>query len=358
MDNTFVINKAEHSQALLQHINNQDPHIQFTVEPTQQDSLPFLDTLITIQPDNIFNTTVYRKPTHTDQYLHWDSSHHITAKQSVFNTLPHRAKTVSSTQDSMDKELDHIKTALKHCQFPSWALNQWHHRFNQSQQHPNNPNNNPNHNNPTDKPKYKATIVVPYIPNTSEKFKKVCKRKGIQVHFKGSNTLRTALGNPKDKDPKANQTGIIYHYQCPHINCFSSYIGELGRTLGDRIKEHFKAPSPIHLHSSTTGHPMDPNQFSIVHKEVNSQPRTIKEAMFMCVQDPTKQKPRKVPASTYMGPSTTGIMNTTVQASQPAIQHHNHLTPLLVPPPSPSHHFHTSPANTKTEGHTNSFSLW
>ena len=286
VDDTFVINKAEHSQELLQHINNQDPHIQFTVEPTQQDSLPFLDTLITIQPDNTLSTTVYRKPTHTDQYLHWDSNHHITAKQSVFNTLAHRAKTVSSTQDSMDKELGHIKTALKTLPIPLLGLNQWHHRFNQSQQHSNNPSNNPNNNNPTDKPKNKATIVVPYIPNTSEKFQKVCKRKGIQVHFKGSNTLRTALGNPKDKDPKANQTGIIYHYQCPHINCSSSYIGESGRTLGDRIKEHFKAPSPIYLHSSTTGHPMDPNKFSIVHKEVKSQPRTIKEAMFICVQDP------------------------------------------------------------------------
>ena len=41
VDDTFVINKVEHSQALLQHINNQDPHIQFTVEPTQQGSLPF-----------------------------------------------------------------------------------------------------------------------------------------------------------------------------------------------------------------------------------------------------------------------------------------------------------------------------
>ena len=141
VDDTFVINKAEHSQELLQHINNQDPHIQFTVEPTQQVSLPFLDTLITIQPDNTLSTTVYRKPTHTDQYLHWDSNHHITAKQSVFNTLAHRAKTVSSTQDSLDKELNHIKTALKHCQFPSWALNQWHHRFIQSQQQPNNPTN-------------------------------------------------------------------------------------------------------------------------------------------------------------------------------------------------------------------------
>ena len=32
---------------------------------------------------------------------------------------------------------------------------------------------------------------------------------------------------------------------------------------------------------------MDPNQFNIVHKEVNSQSRTIKEAMFICIQDPT-----------------------------------------------------------------------
>ena len=129
-------------------------------------------------------------------------------------------------------------------------------------------------------------LLFPTSQIQVKKFKKGCKSKGIQVHFKGSNTLRTALGNRKDKDPKANQTGIIYHYQCPHINCTSSYIGESGRALGDRIKEHFKAPSPIHLHSSTTGHPMDPNQFSIVHKEVNSQPRTIKEAMFICMQDP------------------------------------------------------------------------
>ena len=109
VDDTFVITKAEYIQDLLQHINSQDPHIQFTVEPTQQGSLPFLDTLVTIEPDNTFSTTVYRKPTHTDQYLHWDSNHHITAKQSVFNTLAHRAKTVSSTQDKMDKELHHIK---------------------------------------------------------------------------------------------------------------------------------------------------------------------------------------------------------------------------------------------------------
>ena len=333
VDDTFVINRAEHNQDLLQHINNQDPHIQFTVEPTQQGSLPFLDTLVTIQPDNTFNTSVYRKPTQTDQYLHWDSNHHITAKQSVFNTLAHRAKTVSSTQENMDKELTHIKTVLHCCQFPPWALNQWEHKFNHPQLPPapttNNTSNNPPNNN-----NHKTTIVVPYITKTAEKFKRLCKSRGIQVHFKGTNTLRTVLGNPKDKDPKANQTGVIYQYQCPHINCPSSYIGESGRSLGERVREHFKAPSHMHLHSTTKGHPMDPNQFNIVHKEVNSQSRTIKEAMFICIQDPPKQKSGQVPTTVYMGPTSTSLINVPVQANTTANIHYQHITPLLVQPPS------------------------
>ena len=218
-----------------------------------------------------------------DQYFHWDSKHHITAKQSVYNTLAHRAKTVSSTQDKMDKELQHIRTALQHCQFPDWALNQWQHKFT----NPIQPTTTTNNNNPPDNNKNNITTVVPYMPNTGEKFRKLCKKKGIKVHFKGTNTLRRALGNPKDKDPKYNQTGIIYHYQCPQINCPNAYIEESGRSLGERVKEHFKAPSPIHLHSTTTGHPMEPEQFNIVHKEVNSHSRTIKEAMYICMQDPT-----------------------------------------------------------------------
>ena len=39
--------QAKHSQQLLQHINSQDPHMQFTTEdPNQEGALPFLDTLV------------------------------------------------------------------------------------------------------------------------------------------------------------------------------------------------------------------------------------------------------------------------------------------------------------------------
>ena len=76
------------TQQLLQHIDSQDPHIQFTTEDSKQEgALPFLDTLVSSSPNNTLVTTVYRKPTHMEQYLHWNSNQFISAKTSLFNTL-------------------------------------------------------------------------------------------------------------------------------------------------------------------------------------------------------------------------------------------------------------------------------
>ena len=171
VDNTFVITKAEHSQPLLQHINNQKTHIQFTFEePSQQGTLPFLDTLVTIEPNNTFTTSVYQKPTHRP-ILHWDSNHFITAKWSVYNNLAHRAKIVSSYQEALDQELLHVRKALQACWFPNWALNQLQHKFhrsNQPSQHQNNNSNSTNSN--ANNNNRNITIVVPYIQGTGEKF--------------------------------------------------------------------------------------------------------------------------------------------------------------------------------------------
>ena len=42
--------------------------------------------------DGSLSSTVYRKPTHTDLYLWWDSHHTLLSKYSVIGTLHHRAK--------------------------------------------------------------------------------------------------------------------------------------------------------------------------------------------------------------------------------------------------------------------------
>ena len=68
-------------------------------------SIPFLDLLVTPKVDGTFTTKVYRKPTHTDQYLQWDSNHNLASKYSVINTLSHRARTLCSTSELINYEL-------------------------------------------------------------------------------------------------------------------------------------------------------------------------------------------------------------------------------------------------------------
>ena len=59
-------------------------------------SMPFLDILITPKEDGSLSTSVFRKPTHIDLYLQWDSHHTISSKYSVAGTLYHRTKTICS----------------------------------------------------------------------------------------------------------------------------------------------------------------------------------------------------------------------------------------------------------------------
>ena len=81
--------------------------------------MPFLDTLGTPQEDGTLTTCVYRKPSHTDLYLQWDSHHNLAYKYSVINTLTHRAKAVCSNSTLLKAELKHLQEVLSHVNIQS-----------------------------------------------------------------------------------------------------------------------------------------------------------------------------------------------------------------------------------------------
>ena len=70
--------------------------------------MPSLDTLVIPQPDGSLTTTVYRKPNQTDQYLHWDSYHSISAKYIVVSKLHHGVKAVGFTTQHLQIE-EHLQ---------------------------------------------------------------------------------------------------------------------------------------------------------------------------------------------------------------------------------------------------------
>ena len=47
---------------------------------------------------------MYFRPTHTDQYLQWDSHHDLSAKYSVIGTLTQGAKTVCTGAERLQRE--------------------------------------------------------------------------------------------------------------------------------------------------------------------------------------------------------------------------------------------------------------
>ena len=119
VDDTFTIIKKQHKNSFLEHLNSINPSIKFSSEETRIDgSMPFLDILIAPREDGSLQTLVYRKPTHTDLYLQWDSHHTIPSKYSVVGTLYHRAKTICSNQDVLHKEEQHFFQALKNANTP------------------------------------------------------------------------------------------------------------------------------------------------------------------------------------------------------------------------------------------------
>ena len=236
VDDTFVIIQKEKEDSFFNHINNIDNKIQFTKEASTSDgSMPFLDTLVTINGDGSLNTKVYRKPTHTDLYLQWDSHHTIAAKYSVINTLHHRAKAVSSNNQLLKEEEDHLQEVLTRNKYPLWALNRVKikNRTTQAkQQQQHRTQSNANTSRATGN--QKSYMVPPYVKGLSESIKNVGKKHGIQIYSKGGNTIKSLPMTPNDKDHRTKKSGIIYRFKCKRVDCEDEYIGESSRTFGER----------------------------------------------------------------------------------------------------------------------------
>ena len=115
--------KKDQVNKLQEHLNSIDPHIRFIIELPGTDGLPFLDNLTNPTPNSI-ESTVYRKPTHTNRYLDYNSNHLISAKLSVIHTVIHRAKQVCSTPEFFVREMDHLYKVLQYSHYPAQFLQQ------------------------------------------------------------------------------------------------------------------------------------------------------------------------------------------------------------------------------------------
>ena len=284
VDDTYTKLKKEHAQEFTDHLNSIDPDIKFTTESEENRSLPFLDTLSVVQPDGSIKVQVYRKPTHTDQYLNFSSNHPLEHKLGVIHTLFHRAETVVTDPEAVSQEKQYIADALSKCGYPKWSIDKV---------------SKPKCDKPSDKnasSTSKGLVVLPYVKGLAEALKRNFNKHGIKVCFKPTRTLRQFLVAPKDKTDKKNVTGVVYEIPCQgktlRGKCKESYIGETERSLKTRFLEHRRPSSSTsevsqHIHIESPGHHVSLDEVKVLDREDKWFERGVKEAIYIRAHQPS-----------------------------------------------------------------------
>jgi len=89
VDDIFCIVKEKHFDDSLNLLNIQDKNINFTMEIEKSDYLPFLDLRI-IKNNNKLEFRIFRKDTHSDNYIKANSYNPVTHKHAIINSLAYR----------------------------------------------------------------------------------------------------------------------------------------------------------------------------------------------------------------------------------------------------------------------------
>jgi hypothetical protein len=137
-------------------------------------------------------------------------------------------------------------------------------------------------------------VVIPYVKGISDKFKRIGNRYNIRTIFKTKYTLRNTLMKTRHMtDPQLSAQCI---YNIPW-ECGRSYVGERGRPLSVRIREHkfnlkngLLVKSKLSQHAFEEGHQISWNDAKILQTEVNSRQRKYKESADMaCMENPISE---------------------------------------------------------------------
>ena len=219
---------------------------------------------------------MYRKGTHTDRYLDYDSHHPLSHKKSVASTLMNRAHTHSSRTSSRNKEVRHVGNALRMNGYPSRLTVDPRRASGHSQILPISDQTT----------RWRASTTIPYIRGVAESIRRILSPLGIRVCYKPFQTLRQVLSHPKDPVPDLLRQSVVYRILC--ASCNSSYIGQTGRKLFQRLDKHKRAVRQVDFNSSalaehawTCDHAVDWTNVKVLSNPRDYTTRMLEEAVFI-----------------------------------------------------------------------------
>jgi len=253
-------------------LNSISSEIKFTMELEENGKIPFLDVLISRKEDGTLGHQVYRKKTHTNSYLHANSYYHPSQKSGVLNTLAVRAFRISDP-DHLKEEIEHLTSVFKNLGYKEWSIKKAIRRAQDKalSKHP-----------PEDKKEDSEKVYLPFIQGITNKIAKYLRKNNMNAQFTTCGTIRQMMRSVKDNIDRQQLKGV---YKIDY-SCGKSYIGETGRSLKIRLKEHAvdiknerSRTSALAEHLSKTKHHVCLEDAKVIAREDNYHKRKIREAI-------------------------------------------------------------------------------
>ena len=259
MDDTFLLfSSRDHVLKFHKYINSRHKNMRFTYETEKNNSLAFLDVLVT--RENTFCTSLYRKPTFSGLYSNFNSFMPDTYKKGLIYTLLHRAFVLCCDWNKFHVEVCFLKEIFRKNLFTEHF---------------------------TDRcikvflckifvvkkvimtaSKEEIKICLPFLGKQSLKLRtnrtklvnKYYPHCTLRVIFNSNNRLRNAFSF-KDKIPLSVRSHLIYRFTCN--SCNAVYIGKTRRHYLVRIFEHLGIS--LVTHKKITYNPNNNNNTAVLN---------------------------------------------------------------------------------------------
>ena len=271
---------SERVDHVLEVFNSIHPRLQFTIEIGVNDELSFLDlNLILNNEQLIFNW--YHKPTFSGRYLNFYSQHPLCQKRGTIIGLIDRVLYLSHPKFHSDNFKFIMEILIKNNYPIDFIFRTIRDRIKSVIQKINIPNNvhNDQKNRNDRGPSY---FTVPYFDNVSNKFRDITRDIDVRISFFSLNKLNNIIKTHKDKLSHTSHSNIVYKINCN--DCNASYVGQTGRQLNTRIKEHrnhinrnTSTKSVITEHKINFQHEFDWDNIEILDHEPNYHKRLVSE---------------------------------------------------------------------------------
>ena len=287
VDDIFVIlPENEDENEFLKKFNSFHKSLKFTMEHEQNNKLSFLDVQISKNNGKLI-TSWYRKPSNTLMFNPWESHGPKRYKINLIRTMINRLKIICSDKFLFNKDLKRLKESFLWSGYPNLVIEKY---FNICLK-----KKETGVQNCSEDSRKQIYFGFQYVNETSVNFvKNISKLISKNFNFikctpyfkKGRNLL--SYFSPKIKEfNKDTSTGV---YRIPCADCSQCYIGETGRALTIRMKEHQancrnrnkeKSNDSAVVDHSAIGHSWSFTRAKVINTQRNTRKRMIAESLLI-----------------------------------------------------------------------------